>query len=257
MFDVCVGDLAGLPDLAGPQGVRDSARRALHHPWERWRTLGRVCRRARPALPQTLHHVSQPGRHGGGPVEPGPEGTFVVSEHSGVHGNRTNGAGERPLRRQRDSVVVNTAATVAINQVRRVWSQTGFCPVWQFLEAVEKWTCQPKFLGSFLFFSQNSTFIKHLHRAACWQVQSHRGSVSAQTEHFPECVLRCEVTSTSSYYANWKSSKTFRFCVRSVYVSLLCLCTIGKLFKGGNFTDNNNLVCSAEVKFFFIHQSWS
>lgn len=54
--------------MAGPQGVWDAARRALHHPREWRHALGGVCRRAQPGLPQTLHHGSQPGRHGGGPL---------------------------------------------------------------------------------------------------------------------------------------------------------------------------------------------
>lgn len=54
--------------MAGPQGVWDAARWALHHPRERWRTMGGVRRRAQSCLPQTLHHGSQPGRHGRRPL---------------------------------------------------------------------------------------------------------------------------------------------------------------------------------------------
>lgn len=54
--------------MAGPQGIRDATWRALHHSRERWCTLGGVCRRAQPGLPQTLHHGSQLGWHGGGPL---------------------------------------------------------------------------------------------------------------------------------------------------------------------------------------------
>lgn len=68
LFPAVCRPLAGLPDLAGSQGVRDSAWRALHHPRKWRRPLGGVRGRERPVLPQTLHHVAQPGRHGRGPL---------------------------------------------------------------------------------------------------------------------------------------------------------------------------------------------
>lgn len=67
---VCLCVTSGLSDLAGPQGVWDAARRTLHHPRERRRSLGGVRRRAQSALPPTFHHGPQSGWHGGGPLVP-------------------------------------------------------------------------------------------------------------------------------------------------------------------------------------------
>lgn len=67
---MCLCVTAGLSDLAGPQGVWDAARRTLHHPRERRRSVGGVRRRAQSGLPQTFYHGPQSGWHGGGPLVP-------------------------------------------------------------------------------------------------------------------------------------------------------------------------------------------
>lgn len=77
-FNTGVSPTSGLPDLVGPQGVRNAAGRALHHPRERRRSLGGVRRRALPHLPQTLHHGAQPGRHGRGPLVAGQGGETLL-----------------------------------------------------------------------------------------------------------------------------------------------------------------------------------
>lgn len=61
--------LTGLSDMVGSAGVWDEARRALHHPRERRRTLGGIRRRKKPSLSQALHHGSQLGGYGRGPLE--------------------------------------------------------------------------------------------------------------------------------------------------------------------------------------------
>lgn len=61
--------LIGLSDMVGSAGVWDEARWALHHPRERRRTLGGIRRRKKPSLSQALHHGSQLGGYGRGPLE--------------------------------------------------------------------------------------------------------------------------------------------------------------------------------------------